>query len=459
MRFTRSQIIIVPILILIDILGVLVSLYLSYELRFYSILSAFFPIIKGLPDWALYRNTLYLSIPLFIFVFLQHGFYRSFFVTLLDELIRVIRAVTVGIFFLVLATFFYREFTFSRLTFILFWLLLILSVFSFREMFKLASGIFLRSFLGRENILIAGEDNKFLRTILKQHPNFKVFYSPFDNEDNIPKLKDIIQNKKINQVVLAHNEWPENVLMEFYDWCENKGVDLKFIPTIVQLCRGELKIDSSFGLPMFHLNAISFSGFNFWFKRVMDILISVVLLTILSPFLFLIGFLIKTDSPGPLLYRHKRVGYRGREFEFYKFRTMVSDADKLLEMFKEQSERKGPVFKMSNDPRVTKIGKLLRRYSIDEIPQLLNVLKGDMSVVGPRPQVLWEAAAYDDWARRRLRVLPGITGLWQVSGRASLSYQEMIELDIYYIENWSPGLDLKILFKTLPAILSKKGAF
>ncbi len=173
----------------------------------------------------------------------------------------------------------------------------------------------------------------------------------------------------------------------------------------------------------------------------------------------MVAVLIKIDSKGPILYRHKRVGYRGKQFDFYKFRTMVSDADKLLEVFKDKSERKGPVFKMANDPRITGIGKLLRRYSLDEIPQLINVLKGNMSLVGPRPQVLWEAAAYDDWAKRRLRVLPGITGLWQVSGRASLSYEEMIELDIYYIENWSPGLDLKIIFKTLPAILSKKGAY
>jgi len=153
------------------------------------------------------------------------------------------------------------------------------------------------------------------------------------------------------------------------------------------------------------------------------------------------------------------MGYRSQTFNFYKFRTMVTDADILLEQFKAKSERKGPVFKMANDPRITKIGKVLRRYSLDELPQLINVLRGEMSLVGPRPQVLWEAAAYDDWAKRRLRVLPGITGLWQVSGRAALSYEEMIELDIYYIENWSPGLDFQILYKTIPAVFSKKGAY
>jgi lipopolysaccharide/colanic/teichoic acid biosynthesis glycosyltransferase len=138
---------------------------------------------------------------------------------------------------------------------------------------------------------------------------------------------------------------------------------------------------------------------------------------------------------------------------------MVQNADNLLEKYKSQSEREGPVFKMSNDPRITRIGKLLRRYSLDELPQIINVLKGDMSLVGPRPQVLWEAKAYDDWSKRRLRVLPGITGLWQVSGRAALSYKEMIELDIYYIENWSLGLDINIIFRTIPAVLTKQGAY
>ena len=177
------------------------------------------------------------------------------------------------------------------------------------------------------------------------------------------------------------------------------------------------------------------------------------------PILLIILVLIKIDSPGPYLYRHKRVGYRGRYFDFYKFRTMVANADVLLAKLQNQSDRQGPVFKMTNDPRVTKFGRFLRRFSIDELLQLFNVLKGDMSLVGPRPQVLWEAAAYDDWAKRRLRVLPGITGLWQVSGRANLSYEEMIELDIYYIENWTPGLDIKILLKTVPAIFGKTGAY
>jgi lipopolysaccharide/colanic/teichoic acid biosynthesis glycosyltransferase len=138
---------------------------------------------------------------------------------------------------------------------------------------------------------------------------------------------------------------------------------------------------------------------------------------------------------------------------------MVKNAEALLEELKTKSDRPGPVFKMKRDPRITSVGRFLRRFSIDEVPQLLNVLRGDMSLVGPRPQVLWETQYYNEWAKKRLNVLPGITGLWQVSGRAELTYEEMIELDIYYIEHWSLGLDVKIILKTLPAVFFGDGAY
>ena len=138
---------------------------------------------------------------------------------------------------------------------------------------------------------------------------------------------------------------------------------------------------------------------------------------------------------------------------------MVADADDHIEKLKHLSDRSGPVFKMKNDPRITRVGSWLRKLSLDELPQIFNVLKGDMSLVGPRPQVLWEAAHYDEHAKKRLRIKPGITGLWQVSGRAALSYEEMINLDIFYLENWSLGLDLKILLRTLPAVFEKEGAY
>ncbi|MFH1415849.1 MAG: sugar transferase, partial [Elusimicrobiota bacterium] len=195
------------------------------------------------------------------------------------------------------------------------------------------------------------------------------------------------------------------------------------------------------------------------FKRVCDIVMSMLIMVALGPFLLFLIIVIKLDTPGPIIYSHLRKGYRGKSFKFYKFRSMIRDADNQLDELIEKNERGGPVFKMRKDPRVTKAGLFIRKYSIDEIPQLFNVLKGDMSLVGPRPQVLWEAKVYDEEAKRRLNILPGVTGLWQVSGRSDLSYKQMIELDLYYLENWTPGLDMKILSKTLPVVLMKKGAY
>lgn len=459
MQFTRSRVYITILLILADIGCILGSLYLAYYLRFFSFFSEIFQITKGIPDWYYYRNILFFIIPLWISIFLQHNLYRVYFVPTFDELIRLTKAVSVGMLFLLLTTFFYREFSFSRLVFLLYWIISLFSLFVYRELFKFTIKYYLRLFIKRENILVVGKDNKMLKALLKKHHLFQVTFFPYDDKLDISKIKKVIQNKTIKQIILTHQKWPQDKLLELYDFCERIKVDLKFVPDIVQLCRGEIIIDSSIGIPIFHLKPVSLSGFDFYIKRVFDLIISIVILAFCWPVILFITILIKIDSRGGPLYSHKRMGYRGNIFNFYKFRTMIPDADALLEKFKEKSERKGPVFKMKKDPRVTKIGKFLRRYSLDEIPQIINVLRGEMSLIGPRPQVLWEAAAYDDWSKRRLRVLPGITGLWQVSGRARLSYNEMIELDIYYIENWSLGLDLRILLKTIPAIFSKHGAY
>ena len=459
MRLNRSKIIIFLTLITADIGLIFLALISAYNLRFFSFLTSFFPVTKGIPAFVFYQHAALFIVPLWIFIFFRFNFYKTYFIPALDEIIRTVQAVTIGIVFLILATFFYREFSFSRLVFFVFWATSILYIFAFREVFKLIFRGLLRNIIGRESILVVGKENEMLKIVLKRNPHLQVYYSPYDEESHIEKIKNTVSEKKVNQVILTKTNWSENALLSMYDWCESASIDLKFVPDIVQLCRGEISIDSSLGIPIFHLKSVSLNGFNFIFKRIFDVFASSLILILLSPLLGLIAVLIKFDSQGPSIYSHKRMGYRGQTFNFYKFRTMVQDADAQLEKFKAMSERQGPVFKMSNDPRITKIGKFLRKYSIDELPQLINVLKGDMSLVGPRPQVLWEAAAYDDWAKRRLRILPGITGLWQISGRASLSYEEMIELDIFYIENWSLGLDLKILFMTLPAIFGKKGAY
>ena len=194
-------------------------------------------------------------------------------------------------------------------------------------------------------------------------------------------------------------------------------------------------------------------------QRALDVFFTVLGLLLILPVFGVIALCIRLDSPGPVLFKQKRVGRDGEEFWFYKFRSMVSDAEAKRHLLEMHNERSGPVFKMRNDPRITRVGRVLRKFSLDELPQLLNVLKGEMSLVGPRPALPKETAAYTSRQRQRLISLPGVTGLWQVSGRASLSFERSIELDLYYIEHQSIGLYFRILLMTIPAVLRAEGAY
>ena len=194
-------------------------------------------------------------------------------------------------------------------------------------------------------------------------------------------------------------------------------------------------------------------------QRALDILFCALALLVLWPVFAVIALAVRLDTPGPVLFKQSRVGRDGEEFWFYKFRSMVSDAEALRHLLEMQNERSGPVFKMKNDPRITRVGRVLRKFSLDELPQLINVLKGDMSLVGPRPALPRETALYTARQRQRLICLPGVTGLWQVSGRASLTFERSIELDLYYIESQSIALYFRILLLTVPAVLRAEGAY
>ncbi len=194
-------------------------------------------------------------------------------------------------------------------------------------------------------------------------------------------------------------------------------------------------------------------------QRAFDVFFCTLALLVLWPVFAVIALLIRLDTPGPVLFKQSRVGKDGAEFWFYKFRSMVSDAEAKRHLLEMQNERSGPVFKMKNDPRITRVGRVLRKFSLDELPQLINVLKGDMSLVGPRPALPKETDKYTARQRQRLICLPGVTGLWQVSGRASLSFERSIELDLYYIERQSIALYFRILLLTIPAVLRAEGAY
>ncbi len=207
------------------------------------------------------------------------------------------------------------------------------------------------------------------------------------------------------------------------------------------------------------LNVIRERRMYYVLKRVTDIAVALVLLTLFLPIIPVVTMLIKLDSPGPIFFRQKRVGKNGRVFEFFKFRSMVSGAENGIGALRSLSSVDGPVFKIKEDPRVTRVGRFLRRSSLDELPQLLNVLRGDMSIVGPRPNLPSEVSQYLPWQRRRLDVTPGITCFWQIAGRSHIGFQEWMRLDLEYVRKRSYLTDLKIMFKTIPAVVARKGAY
>ncbi len=240
---------------------------------------------------------------------------------------------------------------------------------------------------------------------------------------------------------------------------DEREVDLIVSPGIVEVAGPRLSIRPVAGLSLLHLERPAMRGGRMLIKRVLDRLLGSLLFVVLTPLLAVIAIAVKLTSPGPVLFRQLRIGEDGRPFEMLKFRSMVADAEDRRAELEAHSEGNGVLFKIRADPRVTRVGALLRRYSLDELPQLWNVVRGEMSLVGPRPPLVQEVVAYSADATRRLRVRPGMTGLWQVSGRSDLSWEESLRLDLRYVDNWSLALDATILWRTWRAVLRRSGAY
>jgi exopolysaccharide biosynthesis polyprenyl glycosylphosphotransferase len=240
---------------------------------------------------------------------------------------------------------------------------------------------------------------------------------------------------------------------------EGTGIELLVAPGLIEVAGPRLHIRPFEGLPLLSVEQPRFEGWGRLVKGAVDRTAAALALVLLAPLLLALAVAVRLDTPGPVLYRQERVGVNGRHFTMLKFRSMVADADRQVETLQAHNISDGPLFKMRSDPRVTRVGGWLRRSSLDELPQLLNVLAGSMSLVGPRPPLPREVARYDSSVSRRLLVRPGLTGLWQISGRSDLSWEESVRLDLRYVENWSLALDALILVKTLRAVLSRSGAY
>jgi exopolysaccharide biosynthesis polyprenyl glycosylphosphotransferase len=273
------------------------------------------------------------------------------------------------------------------------------------------------------------------------------------------QMPAVLDRERPEEVIIADPDFPQDKAVELVDICHRRGVTVQVAPTTMEILIDRAEFSPGHTVPLFTLRPPVFEGLDYAVKRTFDLAVACVTLILLSPVFLAIAVAVKLSSRGPVIYRSVRPGMAGKPFSCFKFRTMREHADQIQADLEPLNEQTGALFKIRDDPRRTVVGRFLRRFSLDELPQLVNVVRGEMSLVGPRPLPMRDFNRLEDWHKKRYLVLPGITGLWQVSGRADLDFDDLVRLDFLYLERWSILLDLSILLKTIPAVLSRRGAF
>ncbi len=417
-----------------------------------------------------------------VIVFQLRGIYRlPRWTSFLDEALLIASSATTAMAIIILFSYLQRFFP-SRLIFIYAWILMILLLVGKRLIVRLVRQGFWARGIGVDRVLIVGAGRAGQRIMQHIYGNPQLGYrvvgflgDPPDDanwgiatERRVERppylgdpgaIEEAIRQHGVHEVIIALPPAEHRNIFRMIQQCRQLDVSFTFLPDLFEMALDKVTIHEVAGLPLIELRESRIRGWNYVVKRAMDLLVSAGVLIIFSPILAAISLAIKLDSAGPVFIRQTRVGRDGEEFICYKFRSMVQDAERLKRELMEKEGNNGPLFKMKDDPRVTRVGWFLRKTSIDEVPQFFNVLLGEMSVVGPRPQIPAEVELYEDWHFQRLQVTPGLTGLWQVSGRSDLSFDEMVKLDLYYAENWSPWLDIKLMLRTVPAVLFGRGAY
>lgn len=390
-----------------------------------------------------------------------------------DEVSGLTSGTLLGLAAMIVAVFYVRPLGTSRLVFIYAAVVIDLFLSGARAAIRVWRSYLRRKGIGLRRVLVVGEGplgRMIMQNIVAQ-PELGYLVVGFVDDESRQSLGRLqflgacasvsllVTTHEIDEVIIALPSASHRKIAEILIACARQNVRFRIVPDFYELSLNQVDVTEINGIPLIGLRDPALPGSGQLLKRALDIVVASIGLIVASPFLLLFAIAIKLDSPGPILVCQTRIGRSGQSFKFYKFRSMRDRADQELATLLDQNEADGPIFKMRNDPRRTKVGRWLRRFSLDELPQLFNVLRGNMSLIGPRPPFPHEVEGYSEWHRRRLEVLPGITGLWQVSGRSDLPFDEMALLDIWYIENWSIGLDFKILLRTVPAMVFGYGAY
>jgi exopolysaccharide biosynthesis polyprenyl glycosylphosphotransferase len=272
-------------------------------------------------------------------------------------------------------------------------------------------------------------------------------------------LTTVLGEQRVDEVIIADPDFPQERALDLVDRCHQRGVTVHVAPSTMEILIDRAEFSPGESVPLFTLRPPVFDGLQYAVKRTFDLIVASAILLLLSPLLLACALAVKLSSRGPTIYPSLRPGIAGKPFRCFKFRTMFIDSDLSEDELEQLNESSGALFKIRDDPRLTRVGRLLRRFSIDELPQLANVVRGEMSLVGPRPLPMRDFERLEEWHKKRYLVLPGITGLWQVSGRSELDFDDLVRLDFLYLERWSMFLDLSILLKTIPAVLTRRGAY
>jgi exopolysaccharide biosynthesis polyprenyl glycosylphosphotransferase len=444
----------IAILAVIDVSGLTIGLYAALALRAYLFDPK--PILWGLL-WNNETDWLPFLILLLVLVFWRAGLYAS------RELREGAGRVVPSVFLVSALSLAFAVGTGQHFT--TFGLYVVGAIFVavligvFRASYELITGTLLRAVGVRRKAMLVGDPaaRQHLRESLGASRGG--IYYDFAGEIDPPDVEVALARGPLDELIVADAGLDDTRLLEIVEAAHRRGVKVRVAPRTTELLieRGEYVPGQ--GVPLFELRPPIFAGTDWATKRTFDIVVGLLIVVVGLPLWLLIAAAIKLSSRGPVLYADSRIGLGERLFRMHKFRTMVEGAEERKDELEHENEAGGALFKIRDDPRVTPVGRILRRLSLDEIPNVLNVLRGEMSLVGPRPLPLRDFERLEPWHRKRYNVLPGMTGLWQVAGRSDLTFDDLVRLDFYYLENWSIWLDVTILFKTPGAVMSQRGAY
>jgi len=475
MSRVREERVLIACLIVVDCLAILSALNLAYVIRFMSGIPIFHQVT---PAQLLYRSLFLILVPWFIVVFAVFGLYdMRILLGGTVEYAKLFNASTTAMMTIIVAGFAQPELVLARGWVLLSWVLAIL--FSALGRFAVRRIVYTMRDRGlfTKNAIVVGADSEgeAVAEQLIGAPTCGLRLVGFlDDEKPIgskivpgigvlgttSELQRVLDDRGVTEIVVVPTAISRERLLEiFQTFGTSKDVTIRLTSGLYELMTTNVRVKEFGGVPLISIDRVRLTGMNVFLKSCLDYVLALTCLIVLSPILLVVAILVKLDSPGPVLYHRRVLGLGGKRLQALKFRTMMVNGDDILEKDPALLEQYRSDGKLKEDPRVTRLGKKLRRTSLDELPQLVNVLRGEMSLVGPRMIAPDEHTRYDRWGTNLLTVKPGITGLWQVSGRADVPYEERVKLDMYYIRNYSIWTDIKLLYQTIGAVLRGRGAY